>query len=63
MLDLDSIRFIDSGLTRPECVLVIQKGNTYVSDFRGGVSCVANDGSQQFYGGKVPGLDPISDRG
>ncbi len=46
-LDLDDVRFVGTGLVRPECVLCDADGGLHVSDFRGGVTAIRTDGRQQ----------------
>jgi sugar lactone lactonase YvrE len=41
---LDQIRFIGSGLQRPECVLATRSGDLYSADWRGGVARTTADG-------------------
>ncbi len=50
-IGLDGIHFTGGGLARPECVLATRRGNLYVSDKRGGVTCIAPDGAQTLLGG------------
>ncbi|MEO0793841.1 MAG: SMP-30/gluconolactonase/LRE family protein [Verrucomicrobiota bacterium] len=47
----EPIRCLGQDLVRPECVLANERGEIFVSDFRGGVSVIKPDGTQQFYGG------------
>lgn len=49
--NLKDISFIGQNLVRPECVLATKVGNLYVSDFRGGVSKIDQQGNCTFYGG------------
>lgn len=51
---LDALGVRGSGLVRPECVLATSAGDTYCSDFRGGVTHLRADGSQALYAGKGP---------
>lgn len=44
-IDPESLTFTGSGLRRPECVLTTARGNIYTADWRGGVSCIRQDGS------------------
>ena len=61
-LSLLDITFKGNGLVRPECVLTTQAGHVYVSDFRGGVSQIAPDGSCSFFGGgDVESVTPDKD--
>jgi sugar lactone lactonase YvrE len=48
MIDVDTLQFVGSNLTRPECVLCVSSGIIYTSDFRGGVSMIKPDGSVEF---------------
>jgi sugar lactone lactonase YvrE len=52
---LASLRWVGSGLVRPECVLTTQSGDLYTADWRGGVAHLLPDGTQRFYGGALPG--------
>jgi gluconolactonase len=55
----DAIRFIGSGLHRPECVLALPNGSLLVSDTRACVTRINADGSQQLLGtagGKPNGI-------
>jgi sugar lactone lactonase YvrE len=45
------------NLHRPECVLCTKSGNLYVSDWRGGVTRIANDGQQEAFLSKDPSID------
>lgn len=42
---LDAIRFVGSGLVRPECVLAHASGTLFTADWRGGVARVSADGA------------------
>jgi sugar lactone lactonase YvrE len=55
---LDALRFVGSGLVRPECVLATASGDLYTADWRGGVAHVRPDGSQALYAG--PGPDGLA---
>ncbi len=46
MIDPRTLRFLGTGLARPECVLAGANGRLYASDWRGGVSVLEPDGSQ-----------------
>jgi sugar lactone lactonase YvrE len=52
---LDELRFIGSGLKRPECVLATARGDLYAADWRGGVAHVRPDGSHVLYASQLPG--------
>ena len=58
-----SLRFVGSGLQRPECVLATRAGTLYTADWRGGVSAIAADGSQVLYRGSLPGGRPLRPNG
>jgi sugar lactone lactonase YvrE len=45
LISLENIRFIGCNLNRPECVIVTNKGNIYVPDWDGGVTCISSDGN------------------
>lgn len=46
MIDIQTLQWIGNDLHRPECVLCTNAGNLYASDWRGGVTQVASDGTQ-----------------
>ena len=46
-LDLSDLRFVGSGLERPECVLATRSGALYSADWRGGVACTTADGASR----------------
>lgn len=50
----DELRFVGSGLVRPECVLANAAGDLFTADWRGGVAHVRPDGSQALYVGPGP---------
>jgi sugar lactone lactonase YvrE len=54
-VSLDELRFVGSGLKRPECVLATARGDLYAADWRGGVAHVRPDGSQALYASELPG--------
>ncbi|HEX2553884.1 MAG TPA: SMP-30/gluconolactonase/LRE family protein [Microvirga sp.] len=56
MIDLDQVRFLGSGLVRPECVLATKAGDLYAADWRGGVSHLRPDGTQALYAGATADL-------
>jgi DNA-binding beta-propeller fold protein YncE len=63
-MQLKELTFIGKELVRPECVLATAAGNLYVSDFRGGVTQIAANGEQAFFGGtQVPGFGLIKPNG
>jgi len=51
---LETLRFVGSGLVRPECVLANATGDLYTADWRGGVAHIRRDGSQALYAGPGP---------
>jgi len=51
---LETLRFVGSGLVRPECVLANATGDLYSADWRGGVAHIRRDGSQALYAGPGP---------
>ena len=55
---LADLRFVGSGLTRPECVLANAAGDLFTADWRGGVAHLRSDGSQALYAG--PGPDGLA---
>ena len=52
---VDSLVASGRDLDRPECVLCTARGDTYVADWRGGVTRIARDGSQELIAGPAPG--------
>ena len=50
-LPLEDLRFVGSGLVRPECVLANAAGDLFTADWRGGIAHLRPDGSQALYGG------------
>lgn len=54
MIELETLTSVGNDLKRPECVLCTEKGEIYVSDLRGGVTCIYPDGSQKLFLGIVP---------
>jgi sugar lactone lactonase YvrE len=53
-LPLEDLRFIGSGLVRPECVLANAAGDLFTADWRGGVAHLRPDGSVALYVGRGP---------
>jgi sugar lactone lactonase YvrE len=53
-LRLEDLRFVGSGLKRPECVLANAAGDLFASDWRGGVAHLRRDGSHALYVGPGP---------
>jgi sugar lactone lactonase YvrE len=62
-LSLDALRFIGSGLKRPECVLATARGGLYAADWRGGVAQVHPDGTHTLYTATLPGGRPLRPNG
>jgi streptogramin lyase len=60
---LASLRFIGTGLRRPECVLAVADGDVYCADWRGGVTRIAPDGRQQTVVGLHPEGGPLQPNG
>lgn len=61
---IDRIQFIGKELVRPECVLATRAGNLYVSDFRGGVSKINQQGECELFGGAhVEGIGQLKPNG
>ena len=54
-VSLEQLRFMGTGLVRPECVLATAAGDLYTADWRGGVAHIRPDGSQHLYAGRLPG--------
>lgn len=50
-LELSDLTFTGHDLVRPESVLAQPDGTLWVSDGRGGVTCIAPGGEQRFFGG------------
>lgn len=48
MVGIKDIEFVGKDLHRPECVLATPDGSLHVSDWRGGVSVIAADGTQSW---------------
>jgi sugar lactone lactonase YvrE len=46
-VDRNSIRYVGHDLQRPECILAEPDGSLWAADARGGVVCIAADGSQR----------------
>lgn len=53
-LPLEALRFVGSGLVRPECVLANAAGDLFTADWRGGVAHLRPDGRQTLYAGPGP---------
>lgn len=54
-VDPATVRFVGSGLVRPECVLATAEGSLYTADWRGGVAQVRPRGGQSLYRSALPG--------
>lgn len=52
---LHELRWLGSGLRRPECVLATAGGSLYTADWRGGVCHLQPDGTQKLYTAALPG--------
>lgn len=63
MISVDSLIPLGRDLDRPECVLCTARGDTYVADWRGGVTLIAPDGSQTLFAGPAPGNRPLKPNG
>lgn len=57
------LSFYGSDLNRPECVLCTADGTIAVSNWGGGVSVIAPDGSVRHILGERPGLGPVGTNG
>ena len=60
---LAALRFVGSGLVRPECVLATARGDLYTADWRGGVAHLRAEGSQALYAARLPGDRPLRPNG
>ena len=60
---LSAIRFIGSGLHRPECVLATSRGDVFAADWRGGVSHISANGAQSTYLASLPNSRPLRPNG
>lgn len=60
---LAAVRFTGVGLRRPECVLCTSDGHLYVADWRGGVTRIAPDGTQQTVVGMHSSGGPLQPNG
>lgn len=49
-VDRAAIRYVGTGLQRPECILAERDGTLWSADARGGVMRIAPDGTQRFIG-------------
>lgn len=62
-VSLDDLRFVGSGLSRPECVLATAGGDLYSADWRGGVARTRFDGPGEVLLGRLPGERPLRPNG
>lgn len=62
-VDVNTLSFHGSGLTRPECLLATRAGTLYTGDWRGGVACIDAGGAQSLYRGELPGGRPLRPNG
>lgn len=60
---LQSLRFVGSELSRPECVLATARGDLFTADWRGGVAHVRPDGTQALYSASLPAGRPLRPNG
>ncbi|HEX6944736.1 MAG TPA: SMP-30/gluconolactonase/LRE family protein [Casimicrobiaceae bacterium] len=63
LVPLERLRFTGSDLRRPECVLCAASGDVYAADWRGGVTRIAPDGTQQTVAGAHPAGGPLQPNG
>jgi hypothetical protein len=54
VIELEALNSVGKDLMRPESILCTEKGEIYVSDLRGGVTCIYPDGSQKLFSGIAP---------
>jgi hypothetical protein len=47
------LQFVGQDLARPECVVTTASGDVFVSDRRGGITCLRADGRQSFLAGRA----------
>ena len=57
MITVDALQPVGHGLHRPECVLATPSGEVFVPDWRGGVTRIAPDGSQQTWLARAPAIE------
>ena len=62
-ISLSAIRFVGSGLKRPECILATSQGALYTPDWRGGVAQILADGSQNLFVASLPDGRPLRPNG
>jgi sugar lactone lactonase YvrE len=60
---LEALRFTGTDLRRPECVLCASSGDVYAADWRGGVTRIGADGTQQTVVGVHPDGGPLQPNG
>lgn len=60
---LAQLKFVGTGLHRPECVLCTAAGHRYTADWRGGVAHGLPDGSQRLYTGQIAADQPLRPNG
>jgi sugar lactone lactonase YvrE len=63
LVPLERLRFTGADLRRPECVLCAASGDVYAADWRGGVTRIAPDGTQQTVAGPHPDGGPLQPNG
>jgi sugar lactone lactonase YvrE len=56
-IDISSLEPVGVDLHRPECVVTTPSGDVFVPDWRGGVTQIAVDGSQETWLANAPGID------
>ena len=62
-IDLQDLRFVGSGLNRPECVLACADGSLYSADWRGGVAHRRADGTVELFTAALPENRPLRPNG
>jgi hypothetical protein len=56
---VSELQFVGQDLARPECVVATARGDVFVSDKRGGITCLSADGRCEFIAGReVDGFLP-----
>jgi len=60
---LEILRFVGTGLNRPECVLATARGDLYTADWRGGVAHIRADGTQALYAAQLSNSRPLRPNG
>ena len=60
---LDELKFIASGLVRPECVLATRSGDLFTADWRGGVAHQRRDGGVELIRGALADGRPLLPNG